>query len=131
MAEVELLRRVKEALEGEKPAQSVEMDKEERLQMKNYNLLTMKPMIHIANVSEEEIAAPQDNAYFKLVKEYAAAHNSEVVPICAKVEEELSSLSKEEKRCVYARNGNGGKRSGSGHQNSLSHFGYVYVLNCR
>ena len=97
MAEVELLRRVKEALEGEKPAQSVEMDKEERLQMKNYNLLTMKPMIYIANMSEEEIAAPQDNAYFKLVKEYAAAHNSEVVPICAKVEEELSSLSKEEK----------------------------------
>ena len=97
MAEVNLLHRVKEALEAGKLAQTVEMDKDESVLMKNFSLLTMKPMIYIANMAEEEIAMPQDNVHFQKVEAYAKEHGSQVVPICARIEEELSSLDKEEK----------------------------------
>ena len=57
-------------------------------------------MIYVANMSDEEIIDPQANVYFQKVKAHAESENNLVVPICAKIEEELSALDKEEKRRV-------------------------------
>lgn len=54
-------------------------------------------MIYIANMSEEEIAEPQNNSHYQKVQELAQGEHNQVVPICAKIEEELSELDKEEK----------------------------------
>ena len=64
--------------------------------MKNYSFLTLKPIIYLANVSEEDLAK-EDNEYVKLVKEYAKKEKAPVVVLCAKVEEELSELSDSDK----------------------------------
>lgn len=95
--ELAVLTKIKNALDAGKPARSVELDKEEFEIIKAFNLLTIKPMIYVANMSEDEIADPQSNDYFQKVKTFALEENNEVVPICAKIEEELSSLDKEEK----------------------------------
>ena len=66
LAEVVVLKKLKEALEAGKPARSVELDKDELLLIKAFSLLTIKPMIYIANMSDEEIADPQANPYFQI-----------------------------------------------------------------
>ena len=97
LVEVDVLKRLQAVLETGKPARSVELTKDEALLVKNFSLLTLKPMIYIANMSEDEIGDPQSNEYFKKVQEYAAKENNLVIPISAKIEEELAELDKEEK----------------------------------
>ena len=57
----------------------------------------MKPVLYVANISEDEIENPEENENVKKVKEYAANENAEVIPLCVKIEEELSSLEKVDK----------------------------------
>ena len=97
MAEVAVLKKIKDALEAEKPARSVELDKDELAIVKAFSLLTLKPVIYVANMSDEDIMDPESNPLYQKVKAFAAAENSHVVPVCAKIEEELSGLDKEEK----------------------------------
>jgi GTP-binding protein YchF len=97
VAEVECLEKVKEALYLDKPARSVELSDEERLIIRDLHLLTMKPMLYAANVSEEEVAVADENPYVQKVKEFAALEGAEVVPISAKVESEIAELEDEEK----------------------------------
>lgn len=97
VAEVAVLKKLQEALLEGKAARSVELDKEELAIVKAFSLLTLKPMIYVANMSDEEIIDPQANVYFQKVKAHAESENNLVVPICAKIEEELSALDKEEK----------------------------------
>ncbi|MCS7460020.1 redox-regulated ATPase YchF [Paenibacillus doosanensis] len=96
-AEVECLERIKEALYNDKPARSVELSDEEKLLIRDLHLLTMKPMLYAANVSEEEVAAADDNPFVQQVREYAAKEGAEVVPISAKVESEIAELEGEDK----------------------------------
>ncbi len=65
--------------------------------MKSLCLLSYKPVIYAANVSEEDAADGEDNALVQEVKEFAASENSEVAVICAKLEAELTELDDEEK----------------------------------
>lgn len=97
LAELALLQRLKEALEAGKPARSVELNEDEEALIKAFSLLTKKPMIYVANMSEEEIADPENNPYYQKVKALAESEHNLIVPICAKIEEELSELDKEEK----------------------------------
>lgn len=97
VAEYTVLKKLYDALLEGKAARSVELTKEEDLQARHYQLLTAKPMIYIANMSEEEIGAPSQNSYYLKVKEFAEKEHNEVIAICARIEEELSSLDKEEK----------------------------------
>ncbi|MEW9702360.1 redox-regulated ATPase YchF [Paenibacillus sp. SI8] len=97
VAEVECLERIKEALYEDKPARSIDLSDEEKLIVRDLHLLTMKPVLYAANVSEEEVASADENPYVKIVKEYAAKENNEVVPISAKVESEIAELEDEEK----------------------------------
>ncbi|WP_282938729.1 redox-regulated ATPase YchF [Paenibacillus sp. RC67] len=96
-AEVECLERVKEALYNDKPARSVELTDDEKLLIRDLHLLTMKPMLYAANVSEEEVANAEDNPFVQKVREFAALEGAEVVPISAKVESEIAELEGEDK----------------------------------
>ena len=96
LLEVETLAKSKDYLEKNVPLRLVEYSDEERLILKNYSFLTLKPIIYLANVSEEDLAK-EDNEYVKLVKEYAKKEKAPVVVLCAKVEEELSELSDSDK----------------------------------
>ena len=73
-AEYAVLSKLVEALREGKAARSVELTKEEALTEKSYQLLTAKPMIYVANMSEDEIADPENNAYYKLVKALSLRH---------------------------------------------------------
>jgi GTP-binding protein YchF len=97
VAEVECLERIKDALYADKPARSVELNEDEKLLVRDLHLLTMKPMLYAANVSEEEVATADDNPYVQKVKEFAALEGAEVVSISAKVESEIAELEDEEK----------------------------------
>ena len=88
-----LLRRIKEVLEDAKPARSMELTEDELELIKEMNLLTLKPMLYVANVAEDEVAtADQENAFVQKVRAYAQAEGSEVVTISAKVEAEIAEL---------------------------------------
>ena len=96
-SEIEVLEKIKVALEQGKCARTVELTDEEKEQIKDLYLLTSKPVLYIANVSEEQIENAENDEMVKQVKEYAASQNNQVVALCAQMEEELSSLDKEEK----------------------------------
>lgn len=95
--EVELLERVKEALYNDMPARSVELSDEERLIIRDLHLLTLKPVLYAANVSEDGVTDADNNPYVQQVREFAAAENAAVVPISAKVEAEIAELEGEDK----------------------------------
>ncbi|RSK29180.1 redox-regulated ATPase YchF [Bacillus sp. HMF5848] len=97
VAEFEVLQLLKEGFENEKPARAVELTDEQRKIAKNLHLLTIKPVLYVANVSEEEVADPSNNKYVQAVKEYAQNENAEVIVVCAKIEEEIAELEGEEK----------------------------------
>ncbi len=97
IAEMAVLEKVKQSVENAVPARQVELDEDELKLIKELNLLTLKPTLYVANVSEDEAAtADADNEYVQKVKEYAAKENAEVVVISAEVESEIAELDKEE-----------------------------------
>ena len=95
LKEVDVLKKVKESLEKNIPARRLEYSEEEEKILKNYSLLTKKPIIYMANVSEEDII--NGNDYVNKVIEYANNENAKVVMLSAKVESELSELNEEDK----------------------------------
>ncbi|AUS10290.1 redox-regulated ATPase YchF [Laceyella sacchari] len=92
-----ILERLQQVLAEGKPARMVALDEEERKLIKSLNLLTMKNVLYAANVSEQDIANPDENPYVQVVKEIAAAEGAEVVPISAQVEAEIAELEGEER----------------------------------
>ena len=97
LLEVEALEKSKEALEKNIPLRQVDFSEEEKKVLKSYSFLTIKPIIYLANISEEELGC-EDNTYVQQVKDYAKKENSQVVSLCAKTEEDLSELSSEDKQ---------------------------------
>lgn len=89
------MNKVLEHLSDGKPVRSIELTKEEREALKSYNFLTAKKVIYATNVSEDDIPS-MDNEYVQKVQEFAKKEGSLVVPICAKLEEELAQLTEEE-----------------------------------
>ena len=96
LKELELLNRVKDCLESNKAIRDMDLDDEEIKLLKSFNFITMKPIIYVANVGEEDILNG-GNDYVDKVREYAISSSSSVVMICAKIESELSELEEEEK----------------------------------
>lgn len=94
---VELLEKIKTALENNLPARSVEIVGEEQQKiLKNFQLLTAKPVIYVANIGENDIGK-DDNDFVRQVKEFAQKENAKVITLSAKIEEELASLSIDER----------------------------------
>jgi len=96
--EFQLLTKLQEALENEKPARSISLEDDEKLMMKELHLLTQKPVLYVANVSEDDIQAPENNKYVQQVKSFAARDAAEVVVICARIEAEIAELEGEDKQ---------------------------------
>lgn len=96
-AEFDVLSKVKEGLEEEKPVRALEFTDDQLKIVKGLHLLTSKPTLYVANVSEEEVTDPDSNENVQKVREYAANENAEVIVICAKIEEEIAELDQEEK----------------------------------
>lgn len=97
-AEIDVLEKVKKVLEEGKPARVLDLTEDEKELIKEAFLLTMKPILYIANVSENDLENPDENEYVKKVRDYAKIENAEVIPLCVKLEEELSVLDKEDKK---------------------------------
>ena len=96
--EVDLFENIKKTLESGKSVRTMTFNEEEQEILKDTYLLTMKPILYIANVSEEQLAAPFDDENVKQVAQYAKSENAEVIPLCVKLEEELASLSGDDKK---------------------------------
>lgn len=96
LMEIAVLQRIKETLEQAQPARRVELTPDEAELIKDMNLMTLKPIIFVANVSEEEVASPDSNPHVQAVKKYAAQEGAEVVAVSAKVEAEIAELPSEE-----------------------------------
>lgn len=96
LKEIELLERIKDALEKNIPARKLGLDDEEKKIISSFNLITLKPIIYALNVSEDDVNT--GNSYTKQVCEYASNEGSEVVIICAKLESELAELNDDEKK---------------------------------
>ena len=95
--EFDTWKKVREALQEGKPARSLEYSEEEQEVIKDAFLLTMKPILYVANVSEEQLADEND-ANVNAVKEYAKQDKAEVIKLCVKIEEELSTLDGDDKK---------------------------------
>ena len=96
--ELDVLEKIKNALEAGKSARTVELTDDEQEFLKDIFLLTMKPILYIANVSEEQLSDARNDENVKKVIEYAKQENAEVIPLCVKIEEELASLEGDDKK---------------------------------
>ena len=96
--EIDLLEKIKSVLESGKSARTINFTDEELELLKDTYLLTTKPILYIANVSEEQLGNSENDTYVQKVKEYAKTENAEVIPLCVKIEEELSNLDDDDKK---------------------------------
>ncbi|WP_170008575.1 redox-regulated ATPase YchF [Bacillus fonticola] len=95
--EYDILKKLKDAFEEEKPARSVEFTEEQQRIVKGLHLLTSKPVLYVANVGEDEVADANGNKFVQQVREFAKGDSAEVIVICAKIESEIAELEGEEK----------------------------------
>lgn len=100
-AEIDILQKVKDTVDKGLSARTMDLDNEELEFIKSLDLLSFKPIIYAANVSEEEAVSETDNEYVKAVREFAASEGSDVVVICAKLEAEIAELEDDEKAAFF------------------------------
>lgn len=94
-AEVAVLEKVSAALNDGKPARSVELDADERGLIAELCLITIKPVLYVANVAEDDLEG--SHPFVQKVREHAAAEGAEMVTICGKIESEIAELDADEK----------------------------------
>ena len=98
LAEIALFEKIKAALEAGNSANSIDYTDEERDILKEVSLLTLKPVIFAANVSEDEVGGEyENNENYQKLKEYAQRQHCEIIPISAKIEEEIAQLDDDER----------------------------------
>ncbi|MHB8073494.1 redox-regulated ATPase YchF [Desulfosporosinus fructosivorans] len=97
-SEVELLERLKKVFNQGKGARFLTYTDEERAILKGFSLLTLKPVLYVANVSENGLATAADNPYVQQVMAIAAEEGAEAVVVCAQIEAEIAELEEDEKQ---------------------------------
>ncbi len=97
LGEIDLLKRIYDHLESGKPVRTFEADKDEQEAIKGLFLLTSKPVIYVANISEDDLGG-EPNDYVKALYEIAKNEGAEAMTVCAKLEEEVAELDPEEKQ---------------------------------
>lgn len=97
LIELALLQKIDSQLNAGKSVRNLELDKDEKDLIKSFNLLTQKSMIYVANMAEDEVLNAKNNRYYQIVEKVALEENAAILPICAKIEEELASLNDEER----------------------------------
>ena len=96
--EIDLFEKIKKTLEEGKSARTLDFNEDELPIVKETFLLTTKPILYVANISESQIDNAENDSLVLKVKEYAAQENAEVIPLCVKIEEELSGLEDDDKK---------------------------------
>ena len=106
-SDLDFFKRVKEALEDGRSARSVECTPEEKELLATVSLLTNKPIIYAANMSDSDFkdGSVDGNKYFEMVKEIAESEHAAVLPICAEVEAEISGMELDEKELFLSEMG--------------------------
>ena len=98
LEKLDVLEKVKSALELGKSARSIGLDEEEQAWIEESRLLTLKPIIYVANVAESEVAdAYEENDYYKQLKAHALEEGSEIIAVSAQIEAEIAELDGEDK----------------------------------
>lgn len=129
LTELEFLKRLKTELENGVSARAVEADDDEKAILADIGLLSAKPVIYACNMSEDDFASNiENNERYKAVCEIAKAEGAEVLPICAELEAEISSLSKEEKEMFLSDAGIGSGGLDMLIQRSYSLLGLISYL---
>ncbi|CDF10668.1 predicted GTPase [Mycoplasma sp. CAG:776] len=95
--EVQILKKAKENLEKNIPLRLVDFSDDEKLAMKHFSFITLKPLIYVANILEDDVVLGE-NDYTKKVSEYAAKESAGVIVMCCKMESELSELNEDDKK---------------------------------
>ena len=95
--ELAVLEKIRDCLLEEKPARFLSFDEAEMKLIKHFNLLTLKPILYIANLSDSDLLDLESNKQYMALVDYAKETNDNVVPICAQMEEELNDFSLEER----------------------------------
>lgn len=104
--ELDFLERVRAELDKGLPARSVECNEDEVKILSTVELLTTKPVIYACNMNENDFAnGIEENKFFAAVKKIADAEGSELLPVCAEIEAEISGMEKEEKELFLAEMG--------------------------
>ena len=98
VAEFEVLKKIKPALEAEKPVRSLEFNEDEQKIVKGLFLLTSKPVLYVANIAEEDMADPESSKYYQQIKEFAENEGSQALAVCARTEEEIAEMDDDEKQ---------------------------------
>jgi GTP-binding protein YchF len=95
--DMDVMEKIKTHLEGGNPVRTLEFTAEESELVKDLFFITSKPVLYAANISEDDLLSGNvDNDFVKKVKDLAASEDSEVITICASLEEQLATLSEEE-----------------------------------
>ena len=98
LREADLFKALQAHLNAGKSARTFECGEDEMELLRTCDLLTLKPVIYAANMDEAGVAACADNPYYKAVEDIAAGEGAQVLPICARTEEELGALEPEERQ---------------------------------
>ena len=97
LLELDVLKKCQEALINNKPIRQLSFSEDESVVLKNFNFITAKPIIYVANVGEDDVVLGE-NEYTKKVYEYAANEEASVIVMCAKMESELAELEESDKK---------------------------------
>ncbi len=93
--EYQLLTKIKDTLLSNRLISKAGLSKEELVVAKSYNFLTVKPVIYIANMGENEIGSYKNNKHYNTLEKYVKEEGNQIIPICAKIEAELAELDEE------------------------------------
>jgi ribosome-binding ATPase len=97
--EKEILKKIKDGMENDIPARNIDLSLEELKTIKSMGLLTLKPIIYCANIADKDVGKEESSLHLvKTIQDYADKERSEVITICAKIEEEISQLDPEDKK---------------------------------
>ncbi|MBC8590929.1 redox-regulated ATPase YchF [Wansuia hejianensis] len=95
--EVKLIEEILQILEDGRSIRTMDLSDEDKQLVKSFDLLSSKPIIYVANISEEDLVNEDSNTYVEKVREYASTEDAEVITVSAEIEEEISQLDDEEK----------------------------------
>jgi len=95
--ELDFLNRIMSVLEDGLSARTMDLTDDEMIFTKSLNMLSFKPIIYVANVSEDDIVSGEENAFVQEVRDYAKSEDAEVVTVCAQIEQEISELDDDDK----------------------------------
>lgn len=97
LTEIALLKRINQALDQGVAVRDQKLDEEEKLIIKPFNFLTIKPLMLIANIAESDLGK-KENHYLEVLKTYAKQKDLTIIAVCAKVESEISEFDEQEKK---------------------------------